>query len=346
MNIEYFTKPGWKNFILLLIIWYIGITIFQIIQISEFSFVYRYIYYSKYTWPSFLLCYTLVIWLIPKFFFQKSYGRLFISNILLIAGYITLRYYNNTYLDQNAYIVFKNSKYQPGNLIDIILYELYPGFIFTIISYGYCLFFEWIIIEGKNQKLENEKLKIDLAMLHYQINPHFLFNTINNIYYLAIKKSDKTPEALLKLSELLRYVLSVNNKLVPLKKEINYLNDFIELHNIRFPDNELKIIIHDELMETKFNIPSLLFVTFIENAFKHGKQGTKEDPITIGIKIENGTLLYRVENKISNNINNYETTGIGKINLEKRLNILYPKRHKITYEITDNKHIAQLEIPV
>jgi len=346
MHIEYFTKSGWKNFLLSAIMWYTGITVFIMITFSEFSFVYRFLYYAKYTWPSFLLCYTLIIWIIPRFLLTKRYVLLFISNILTLAGYITLRYYNNNYFEQNPYIVFRNSEYQPGNLFDIIAIELNLGIVFTFISYGYRFFFDWVIIEQKSRKLENEKLKADLAMLRYQLNPHFLFNTINNIYYLAIIKSEKTANALLKLSELLRYVLNEKDELVPLEKETKYLLEFIELYKFRFPDEKIKITIEGESLASNFNIPPLLFITFIENAFKHGKQGTEEDPITVVIKIENKTLFYKVENIIGNNLHKEEINGIGKYNLEKRLKLLYPNRHKITFEISNNKHIAELEIPV
>lgn len=344
IHIDYFVKPGWKNFLLSVILWYTGITVFIIIQPSDFSFAYRYLYYTWYTWPSFLLCYTLIVWVIPRFLLTKRYGLLLTSNILVLVGYITLRYYNNSYLDENAYIFYKNSAYQPGNLFDIISKELYLGLIFTFISYGYRFIFDWIIIERRTRKLENEKLKADLAMLRYQLNPHFLFNTINDIYYLAIIKSDKTADALLKLSELLRYVLNEKDDWVPLEKEIIHLKQFVELHHFRFPDEVIKLNIQNSANTSAYQVPPLLFTTFVENAFKHGQPGTAEYPLLIDLSLNETKLFYKVENQIGIETYKDETTGIGKPNLEKRLNLLYPDKHKLSFKENNKIYTATLEI--
>lgn len=222
--------------------------------------------------------------------------------------------------------------------------ETIKGLQFTFIAYTYRFAFDWVIIDRKKRNLENEKLKSELSLLRHQLNPHFLFNTINDIYYLALIKSEKTAEAMLKLSDLLRYILYEKEEWVPLEKEINYLKEFIHLHKIRFPNNvvnfELKNadLIHNQV------IPPMLLSTFVENAFKHGAPGTEESPIKIMIEISIGSLHYKVENAINKNIVKDKSSGIGILNLEKRLNLLFPNKHTLSYSSNDEHFEAELEI--
>ncbi|MFZ9877127.1 MAG: sensor histidine kinase [Chitinophagaceae bacterium] len=345
MHKDYFVKPGWKNFLLSILIWYTGISVYMILSgHSEYSITYRYIFYTKYAWPSFLLCYAIVMWVLPKYLLTKRFGLLIFLNLLALAAYIVIRYYNNSFLDQYAYFVYKNNSYHPGNLSDIIATEIRLGLIFTFISYTYRFIFDWVIIEQVKRKLENEKLKADLALLRYQLNPHFLFNTINDIYYLAIIKSDKTPDALLKLSELLRYVLHEKEEWVPLEKEITHLKQFVELQHFRFPHDVVKLNIENGASLSSYQIPPLLFTTFVENAFKHGEPGTEEKPVLISINIHDKMLSYKVSNSIGTAASKDKSSGIGKSNLEKRLNLLYPGKHKISFNQENGSYIAHLEL--
>lgn len=345
MHIDYFVKPGWKNFFLSLLIWYLGITLYIIISgLMEYSLYERYSFLTKNTWPGFLLCYTIVMWLLPKYFLTKKYGYLIFFSLLVLAVYIVLRYYNYTFLIQTPYIEVRNGIRQPATISDIISRELYSGLLFTFISYAYRFLFDWVIIERVKRSLETEKLKADLALLRNQLNPHFLFNTINDIYYLAIIKSDKTADALLKLSDLLRYVLHEKEDWVPLEKEINHLKKFVELHHFRFPDDVVKMNVENGTTLPIFKIPPLLLTTFVENAFKHGQPGTNEKPVLINISFKDNTLLYKVENPVGSAISKDETSGIGRPNLEKRLNLLYPGKHKISFEESSDRFIAQLKL--
>jgi LytS/YehU family sensor histidine kinase len=222
--------------------------------------------------------------------------------------------------------------------------EAIRGLEFISLAFTYRFLFDWLIIENFRKKIENEKLKSELSLLRHQLNPHFLFNTINDIYYLALIKSEKTAEAMLKLSDLLRYILYEKEEWVPLEKEINYLKEFIHLHKIRFPNNvvnfELKNadLIHNQV------IPPMLLSTFVENAFKHGAPGTEESPIKIMIEISIGSLHYKVENAINKNIVKDKSSGIGILNLEKRLNLLFPNKHTLSYSSNDEHFEAELEI--
>ena len=345
MHINYLVKPGWKNFILSVLIWYVGIVLYSRIGLSKASFGESIIFYTKYTWPNFLLCYAIVIWIIPKFLLKEKYGLLIILNTVLLAVYIYIRYLNTTLINSDSYSFYlSNSVLYNQTTIEIISAEFFRGLQFVFISYTYRFIFDWIIIERIKRRLENEKLKAELALLRYQLNPHFLFNTINDIYYLAIIKSEKTAEALLKLSDLLRYVLHEKDDWVPLEREINHLKKFVELHHFRFPDDVTKINIENEKALSVFKIPPLLLITFIENAFKHGQPGTNENPILINISFEDKILVYRVENTVGNKISKDESSGIGRPNFEKRLNLLYPGQHEISFEENGKRFIAKLKL--
>jgi LytS/YehU family sensor histidine kinase len=288
------------------------------------------------------------VWLFPKYLLGKKYHLLLLFNVFLIALYILVRYKNNLLQDPSAYSYYidtpKNSSLHQNTLIEVISMETIKGLQFTFIAYTYRFAFDWVIIDRKKRNLENEKLKSELSLLRHQLNPHFLFNTINDIYYLALIKSEKTAEAMLKLSDLLRYILYEKEEWVPLEKEINYLKEFIHLHKIRFPNNvvnfELKNadLIHNQV------IPPMLLSTFVENAFKHGAPGTEESPIKIMIEISIGSLHYKVENAINKNIVKDKSSGIGILNLEKRLNLLFPNKHTLSYSSNDEHFEAELEI--
>ncbi|MFZ9386617.1 MAG: sensor histidine kinase [Chitinophagaceae bacterium] len=229
-------------------------------------------------------------------------------------------------------------------LPEVFTDELIRGLQFSFIAFSYRFFFDWAIIERIKRTLENQKLKAELKSLRHQLNPHFLFNTINDIYYLAIIKSDKTPDALLKLTDLLRYVLDEKEDLVPLSKEIYHLQKFVELHHLRFPDEVIDLNVDPAVLASSLEIPPMILSTFVENAFKHGQPGTPEDPILIDIKISESKLIYRVENKIKPDKYKDETSGIGMPNLLKRLHLLYPGKYTISYKKIDSKYIAYLEI--
>jgi len=345
MKIEYFIKPSWKNLILTILIWHAGIAFYILLAgYSENSLFSRYTFYVTYSWTGLLLCYFTVIWSIPKFFLKKKYIALLISNIFLLILYVIIRYYYNTFLYQYEYYEYKNGIYVPGNIYDIISRGLSRGLSFIVIAYVYRFFIDWIIIDRIKNKLENEKLKSDLKSLRYQLNPHFLFNIINNIYYLSLIKSDKTAKSLIQLSDLLRYVLDEKEDLTEIQNEVDYLKKFIELHKLRFSDAIVHFNVQEDIQNCKLKIPPMLLLTFIENAFKHGSKETISDPIKIELILSDDKLTYTVENTIGESISKDKTSGIGLKNLNQRLQLLYPNKHKVILTNNNNHFFAKLII--
>ncbi len=202
---------------------------------------------------------------------------------------------------------------------------------------------DWFENEKVKTNLENEKLTAELAFLKSQINPHFLFNSLNNIYSLAYQKSAKTPEAILKLSEIMRYMLyESNDNMVSLAKEIRYLENYIELQKLRFKDESF---VHLDISGDPENqtIMPLVLISFVENAFKHGVATDEKSPIRITIKIESGKLFFRVINRKSD-FNKDETGGIGLLNVHRRLDLIYKDKYKLTIDNSTDYYSCVLNL--
>jgi LytS/YehU family sensor histidine kinase len=182
----------------------------------------------------------------------------------------------------------------------------------------------WFINEKQKKEMENQKLGAELSLLKSQINPHFFFNTLNSIYSLAIIKSDRTPEAVLKLSELMRYIIyDTERKRVHLSREVEYIANYIELQRLRLPE-EVSVVFTPDLGNRDAFIEPLLLLPFVENAFKHGVDVEKGGAITVTIKLSDTELFLQVVNPLVENGGGLrDRTGIGMENTLKRLSLLY-----------------------
>lgn len=188
----------------------------------------------------------------------------------------------------------------------------------------------WQKERRQTELLAKQKIEAELTALKNQINPHFLFNTLNNLYGLALKGSDKVPFIILKLSDMLSYLLydSVAEK-VELKKEIALIDNYLELQRIRF-GNDLNIRYTKKGNPDELRVAPILFLPFVENAFKHGvSQQTSDGWLDISFEIANDKVLFSVENMIVSPENNQKSnkTGIGLRNSKERLALLYPENH-------------------
>lgn len=187
---------------------------------------------------------------------------------------------------------------------------------------------DWFLTQRIHSKLESEKKDMELQFLKSQLNPHFLFNSLNNIYSLAYQKSDKTADAILKLSELMRYMIyESNDSSVDLSKEVDYVQSYVQLQRLRFKDGaSVEVNINGEIDGQKI-IP-LILISFVENAFKHGVANDPTDPIKINISANTQILHFSVTNK-KNKTNKDAIGGVGLNNVERRLQLLYPDRYKL-----------------
>ena len=198
------------------------------------------------------------------------------------------------------------------------------------------------------EKVKAVQFEADLRNLRTQLNPHFLFNTLNNIYSLIAVDKDKAQDSVHRLSNLLRYILYDNDhKFVPVDKELQFTRNYIDLMKLRLSPNVKLDVLIDSNNDTSDLVASLMFITLIENAFKHGINNDGNSFIDINILVEKGKgILCTVENSLNNSHINKEekNSGIGLANLSKRLELLYPGKHEFSTERRDNSFIARLRI--
>ncbi len=242
----------------------------------------------------------------------------------------------NKFIEQNRKHFFIKKRFTSL----LILFVLFSFLISTIIK----LTREWYQNEKLKQEMENTSLKSELSFLKSQVNPHFLFNTLNGIYALAIKKSDETPTAIVKLSELMRYMLYESEKdLVLLDDEIEYLRNFIELQKLRLPKNASIVFNTGSNVTKGITIEPMLFIAFVENAFKHG-QDIDGVEISVELKVNESELILDVVNSISNSASKDHTSGIGLVNIRKRLDLLYGENYNLEQWVHDNYYNICLKL--
>lgn len=218
--------------------------------------------------------------------------------------------------------------------------------VFTIYAILIRLAIDWYEAQKLKAELINRNQSSELALLRSQVNPHFLFNTLNNIYSLVYKKSDDAPEAVMKLSSIMRYMLyDATSNQVLLEKEIEYLKSFIELQKLRLRQHDfVEISIHGD--PNGKTIAPMLLIPFVENAFKHGSKNVPNPGIRINLFIEPQQIQFIVTNhlKKSSETSGDPSGGIGMHNIQRRLDLLYPGKHSLV--ITEDQDIFAVKLVI
>jgi two-component system, LytTR family, sensor kinase len=263
--------------------------------------------------------------LIPHFLDKKKYGIYALSAAGAIVFYGFVKY-GVALLFKN--IVLMHNQGHEASFGAFFLNTLFTSLIFLFLSAVLKFTIDWFLNERIQRDLENQRLTAELAFLKSQINPHFLFNSLNSIYSLAYQRSETTPEAILKLSDIMRYMLyGSNDNKVELAKEFHYLQNYIDLQKIRF-GNKAYIDFKIEGDPDGQHIAPLLLIAFIENAFKHGVANNPLTPIKMRIEVHDAHLQFNIENKKHNN-NRDPEGGIGLSNVKRRLDLLYPQKYNL-----------------
>jgi len=231
-----------------------------------------------------------------------------------------------------------------GNAV-LVIFTMLPFFFIKIL-------FEIIKIYNRTTELQQQKLEVEIQniniekdFLKSQLNPHFLFNTLNNLYGLSVRKDDSAPEVILNLSDIMSYTLyESNSDKVPLEKEIDFIKNYFELEKMRYPkdkDIQLEIFGEDEI--SGLYIAPLLTFTFIENAFKYGLKS--QNPfIKQEVIINDNQFLFIVENDKEMISERNKFGGIGIDNIKKRLQLLYPNQHQLEIKNLENSFRIELKI--
>lgn len=198
-------------------------------------------------------------------------------------------------------------------------------------------------INNQWKQVRKEKTEAELSYLKAQINPHFLFNTLNSIYSLSVRRSDAAPEAIVKLAGMMRYVLQeADAEHVPLEKELTYLRDYVALQKLRFgTDVPVEFAVTGNADGKQ--IAPLILINFIENAFKHGVNAEEDSRISVRIEIAGNSVILTVQNnKI--NVHSNEPGGMGLQNVKSRLALLYPGKHQLTIENGTDTYLVVLHL--
>ena len=267
--------------------------------------------------------------LIPRFLHKSRY--------VLYAGLVFLVIAGGALFEEAVleYLFFPETRGADIGLRGLQWAASKVGFVLILFS-TFKLIWDYQQKQKQINELEKEKIESELKFLKSQINPHVLFNNLNNIYSYSLEKSDKVPNMLLKLSEIMRYMLNEGeNQFVPLQKEINYLKDFIELQKLRLEERgDVNLDIQGD--PENYKIAPLLLVAFVENSFKHSMR-SEVDNIFIGfkLKVDDGELYFESINTFSESDGpepigtNERETGIGLKNVQKRLQLIYEDRHEL-----------------
>ena len=226
-----------------------------------------------------------------------------------------------------------------------LIQTLFTSGFFVVISSLLKFATDWFSNERIQRSLESQKKDMELQFLKSQLNPHFLFNSLNNIYSLAYQKSDKTADAILKLSEIMRYMIyESNDSWVALNKEVAYVQSYIELQKLRFKDGAaVELTLNGEIDGQR--IVPLILISFVENAFKHGVANDPKDPIRINIIANQKILHFSITNKKSKS-NKDAMGGVGLNNVERRLQLLYPDRYKLNIVNSATHYTSELMLDI
>ncbi|MFC3562075.1 sensor histidine kinase [Pedobacter jamesrossensis] len=290
--------------------------------------------------------YTIYYWVFLKgYVFKKRIFPIIISIcFFIILSHLYDKYIMNYTISKFSFL---SDEMQARALKDFNKTKLYfiisyilNRILFTIVGFAFLI--RSLQQDEQMSVLNEQKLISELAYLKAQLQPHFFFNTLNNIYALALKKSDNTAPLVAKLSEMMRYILyKSESKLVLLESEINFIENYIEVERVRYPCL-IKIDFEFQGIDSYSQIGPLLLLPFIENAFKHGVQEeTKEGFVHLLICKMESELIMELSNSISSKKAN-DFVGIGLINVRKRLDIQYPNRYNL--EQINNGKVYQMRL--
>ena len=277
---------------------------------------------------------------LPKYLLKKRYFIYSVAVIGSVIGYLTAQSLFDFYLYGYVIGPMRNS-----DLMESLSYNFFSTLWYLGLMLALKLSMDWYGQQLLIQKITVEKLNAEVNFLRAQVNPHFLFNILNNLYALTLKKSKLAPDVVLKLSEMMEYMLydSTDAKVL-LEKEIAYLSNYIELERLRFSaDSAILLNINAELKGHE--IAPLLLLPLVENAFKHGlSKQTENSWLTVDIALNNATLTVNIENSKPSTVSNKGKGGIGLDNLRKRLELLYPAKHQLEFDDKKNVFHARLVI--
>jgi two-component system LytT family sensor kinase len=281
-----------------------------------------------------IVCYTNVYLLFERFFKSRQYLLYGLTLLALLIAYT---------LAQDAADMWIN---QSNSFLSRSYYHFSIGLFYAAFTLALELSKRWYRQELLLHKMESEKLQTELEYLKAQLNPHFLFNCLNTIYFQIDQDNFEARESLRKFSEMLRYQLyECNEEKISIEKETSYLESYVDLQRLRKSTNSVITLNKQQTLES-FRIPPLLLLPFVENAFKHLSNFSEvENRIDITLSRDNGTFQFSATNTIDDGLQ-HNPDGIGLKNVKRRLELLYPNRHTLEIKKTDDRFLINLQLTV
>lgn len=290
------------------------------------------------------LFYLNYLYLVPKLLLKKKTGLYVLLAIVLIVLFVFTYGKIEMVFGDNLLHDSRGPKHPPTFFsLKKVMIAINGVLIFaigTIIK----IYIEWNKNEIMKKNIEAQKSSSELHFLKNQISPHFLFNSLNSIYSLTNKKSNDAPEAVITLSELLRYMLyQTDQDFVSLASEMEYIQNYLKLQRLRIANNEsVTLNIHGNINNQK--IRPLLLISFIENAFKYGTDFKGHTKVKIEIYVKDDELQFSCINLIGSRKNDKNSSGIGLKNTKERLNLLYNDKHWLSVEEVNNEFVVSLTL--
>ena len=299
------------------------------------------------------MTYGMVYWVLPRFILKKKYFVAFVVTAVLwfFSGVLHMYLIGEILPKILSYILpdrfLANTQRTPGATFFMALLAANKGAI-TLTAIALVLKFAkyWYLKEQRNLQLKKENTEAQLQLLTAQVHPHFLFNTLNNIYSQTQTESPKGSKMILELSDMMRYILSEGSKAqVPLEKELKMISDYISLEKVRYGN---KLDLHVSLPEQtgELEIAPLLLLPFVENCFKHGTSKLLRNPwVNLKIEIQENIMFMKLMNgKDADTSNLVPKSGTGIPNVQKRLNLLYPGKYELQVSNEKNVYVVDLKI--
>jgi sensor histidine kinase YesM len=290
-----------------------------------------------------LLAYFHVYFLLPKLLFQKkiiSYVLFFF--IALAVFYLVRTELIFLFINENVWPESQTPQraYTFNHILVVSLIGIYDIALATTVK----LTASWIVNRRRMEDMKSTQLKTELQFLKAQIQPHFFFNTLNNLYALTLEQSKQAPDVVLKLSKIMEYVLyDAKEPKTQLINEIKYIQNYIDLEKLRFQDNvNIQMDLKGDLDDCE--VPPLLFLPFIENCFKHGAKGNDNSNVIISFEVEDNLLKFFTKNNISTTTTNEKKHGIGNKNVLRRLELLFADKYTYLSKIENKNYIIELTI--
>jgi len=293
--------------------------------------------------PGIIYSYITGHWLMPKYLLKKKYSDFalgfFICSVMIffMGWYVDLIFFSE-YNTPNLTLLQSFRSEMIFSITDRTL-------IFFTFFIGIKLLKTWYLQQQEELTLTRENAAAELQLLKVQVHPHFLFNTLNNIYSFTINKSPKAAILVLQFSDMMKYMINeCESAVVPLDKELKILQDYMGIEKVRYGERlNMQIYIEGDYNDKL--IAPLLMIPFLENSFKHGASNMLEDPwVTLIINIKENILHFKLSNSKPSQALSNGYSGIGLTNVQKRLQIIYPGKHHLKIESTENTYTVSMEI--